>query len=68
MKNFWRFLLQKKHSETFLSNLNFVVYGLGDSSYPQFCFVAKRLYRRLIQLGAKPLLDREDGDDQSEHG
>lgn len=68
MKKFWRYLLLKKHSEDFLSKLNFVVFGLGDSSYPQFCFVSKRLYRRLMQLGAINLMDRADGDDQSDHG
>lgn len=34
---------------------------IGDSSYQQYNFVAKRLHVRLQQLGASPLLERGDG-------
>lgn len=68
MKSFWNFLLLKKHPTDFLNKMKFAVYGLGDSSYPQFCFVSKRLYRRLEGLGAIPIVPRGDGDDQSQNG
>jgi sulfite reductase alpha subunit-like flavoprotein len=68
MKIFWNFLLQKKLKENYLENLKFALFGLGDSSYPLFSFVAKKLFRRLTNLGAKPLFDRKDGDDQSQYG
>lgn len=42
--------------------------GLGDSSYPKFNFVGKRLYQRLGDLGASPLIRRGDADDQHDLG
>ncbi|KAJ2373639.1 NAPDH-dependent diflavin reductase [Coemansia sp. RSA 2611] len=44
--------------------MEFAVFGLGDSSYQKFNFPAKRLFRRLQQLGAHALVRRGDGDDQ----
>lgn len=68
MKKFWRFLLQKKLPSDSLSNTRVAVFGLGDSSYPHFNFVAKRLYNRLAQLGAQHIIKRGDGDDQHDLG
>src|SRR6185312_7093990 len=48
--------------------LTFSVLGLGDSSYPLFNAIARRLHQRLIDLGAHPLLDRYLADDQSLNG
>lgn len=42
--------------------------GLGDSSYAKFNHVAKKLYRRLIQLGGQPLSDIGLADDQHDIG
>lgn len=41
-----------------------VVFGLGDSSYPSFNFVAKKLQKRILQLGGQSIYRRGDGDDQ----
>ncbi|EPY88300.1 hypothetical protein CB1_000180001, partial [Camelus ferus] len=48
--------------------MDFAVLGLGDSSYARFNFVAKKLYRRLLQLGGSALLPVCLGDDQHELG
>jgi sulfite reductase alpha subunit-like flavoprotein len=42
--------------------------GLGDSSYIKFNHVAKKLYRRLLQLGGRPLCDIGLADDQHDIG
>lgn len=45
-----------------LAELRYAVLGLGDSSYPQFNAVGRRLDERLAELGAQRLLDRGDAD------
>ncbi|XP_062937948.1 NADPH-dependent diflavin oxidoreductase 1 isoform X1 [Cynocephalus volans] len=68
MKNFWRFIFRKNLPSTSLCQMDFAVLGLGDSSYAKFNFVAKKLHRRLLQLGANALLPACLGDDQHELG
>lgn len=68
MKNFWKFLLRKSLPSDSLTKLNFGVVGLGDSSYQQFNFVAKRLHKRLVQLGANPIAPVGLCDDQHDLG
>ncbi|CAG0893037.1 unnamed protein product [Darwinula stevensoni] len=68
MKKFWSFLLRKSLPANSLSGMNYGVLGLGDSSYQKFNFVAKRLHKRLHQLGARPLLPVGLADDQHDLG
>ena len=35
-RRFWSMLLRKKLSQTYLSNVRFTIFGLGDSSYPKY--------------------------------
>lgn len=56
MKLFWKFLLRKSLPSTSLSGLSYAVLGMGDSSYRKYNFVAKRLNKRLQQLGAVEIL------------
>ncbi|XP_031613316.1 NADPH-dependent diflavin oxidoreductase 1 [Oreochromis aureus] len=68
MKNFWRFLFKKSLPVGSLSRLDCAILGLGDSSYPKFNFVAKKLHKRLLQLGACVLLPVGLADDQHDLG
>ncbi|XP_074871544.1 NADPH-dependent diflavin oxidoreductase 1 isoform X2 [Carettochelys insculpta] len=68
MKNFWRFIFRKNLPPTSLCQMDYAVLGLGDSSYPKFNFVAKKLHKRLLQLGANPILPVALGDDQHDLG
>nr|CAI5817859.1 unnamed protein product [Callosobruchus analis] len=68
MKSFWKFLLRKSLPNGVLSNLRIAVFGLGDSSYTKFNFAAKRLYRRLLNLGATAFVELGLGDDQHDFG
>ncbi|XP_057577215.1 NADPH-dependent diflavin oxidoreductase 1 isoform X3 [Hippopotamus amphibius kiboko] len=68
MKNFWRFIFRRNLPSASLCQMDFAVLGLGDSSYAKFNFVAKKLYRRLLQLGGSALLPVGLADDQHELG
>nr|XP_022918308.1 NADPH-dependent diflavin oxidoreductase 1 isoform X1 [Onthophagus taurus] len=68
MRRFWRFLLRKSLSKDSLINLRFAVLGLGDSSYVKFNFAAKRLNKRLSQLGGNCLQPIGLGDEQHDLG
>ncbi|XP_055386344.1 NADPH-dependent diflavin oxidoreductase 1 [Condylostylus longicornis] len=68
MKKFWKFLCRKSLPNNSLAHMKFGLLGLGDSSYIKFNFVAKRLFKRLVQLSAEPLLHLGLCDDQHDHG
>ncbi|GFQ75650.1 NADPH-dependent diflavin oxidoreductase 1 [Trichonephila clavata] len=68
MKSFWKFMLRKGLPSNSLCHIKFSVFGLGDSSYDKFNVVAKKLNKRLLQLGALELIPLTLGDDQHELG
>ncbi|GAB5031224.1 nadph-dependent diflavin oxidoreductase 1 [Nannochloropsis oceanica] len=68
MRKSWGFLLRKALPMGSLSGLRFATFGLGDTSYPKFNAVARRLHIRLKQLGATPFVECGLGDDQSARG
>ncbi|XP_055525881.1 NADPH-dependent diflavin oxidoreductase 1 [Wyeomyia smithii] len=68
MKRFWKFLLRKSLPADSLRGMNFGVLGLGDSRYPKFNYVAKRLHKRLALLGGTALLPVGLCDDQHDLG
>ncbi|CAJ0935457.1 unnamed protein product [Ranitomeya imitator] len=68
MKNFWRFIFRRNLPHNSLCQMDYTVLGLGDSSYSKFNFIAKKLHKRLLQLGANPLQSPALGDDQHDLG
>uniref|UniRef100_A0A182MRS2 NADPH-dependent diflavin oxidoreductase 1 n=1 Tax=Anopheles culicifacies TaxID=139723 RepID=A0A182MRS2_9DIPT len=68
MKRFWKFLLRKSLPTDSLQQVHFAVLGLGDSRYPKFNYVAKKLHKRLLQLGGAALLPVGLCDDQHDLG
>jgi sulfite reductase alpha subunit-like flavoprotein len=44
------------------------VFGCGDSSYERYNFAAKKVFKRLVQLGGVPMVPRGDGDDAHDAG
>ncbi|KMZ73527.1 hypothetical protein ZOSMA_146G00010 [Zostera marina] len=68
MKVFWKFLLQKNLSSVWLSGVHYAVFGLGDSGYQKYNYTAKKLDRRLLNIGGKSLIEKGLGDDQHPSG
>ncbi|CAK7332257.1 unnamed protein product [Dovyalis caffra] len=68
MKAFWKFLLRRNISKNLLEGVHYAVFGLGDSGYQKYNFVAKKLDRRLSDLGAAAVVERGLGDDQHPSG
>jgi sulfite reductase alpha subunit-like flavoprotein len=68
MKQFWKELMKKSLPRDAFDGLNFTVFGLGDSSYPVFNGVARKLFQRLLNLGGKFFHNRGLGDDQDKEG
>ncbi|XP_041007618.1 NADPH-dependent diflavin oxidoreductase 1 isoform X2 [Juglans microcarpa x Juglans regia] len=68
MKVFWRFLLQRNLSKHWLEGIHYAVFGLGDSGYQKYNFVAKKLDKRLADLGAVAVVEKGLGDDQHPSG
>ncbi|KAJ5665068.1 Oxidoreductase FAD/NAD(P)-binding [Penicillium maclennaniae] len=65
---FWKSLLLKKLPATYLDGVHFATFGLGDSSYPKFNWAARKLYKRLLQLGAKDIYPIGESDQQHPEG
>ncbi|XP_020520711.1 NADPH-dependent diflavin oxidoreductase 1 isoform X2 [Amborella trichopoda] len=68
MKEFWRSLLQRNLSHQWLEGVYYAVFGLGDSGYQKYNVVAKKLDKRLTDLGAKPIIGKGLGDEQHPSG
>ncbi|KAK3167593.1 hypothetical protein OEA41_010720 [Lepraria neglecta] len=65
---FWKSLLRKKLPPTYLQDVQFSTFGLGDSSYPKFNWAARKLHKRLVQLGANEIYPRGEADQQHDEG
>ncbi|EMD32805.1 hypothetical protein CERSUDRAFT_161320 [Gelatoporia subvermispora B] len=64
MMPLWTMLLRSDLPEDLFEDLEFAVFGLGDTAYEKFCWPAKLLSRRLTSLGAAEVCTRGEGDDQ----
>ncbi|KAJ0986265.1 hypothetical protein J5N97_004621 [Dioscorea zingiberensis] len=68
MKEFWKFLLRRNLGHQWLHELHYAVLGLGDSGYQKYNFTAKKIDKRLLDLGATPIIEKGLGDDQHRSG
>jgi sulfite reductase alpha subunit-like flavoprotein len=67
-RQFWTSLLKKKLRSDFLSDVEYALVGLGDSSYPKFNWAARKLDKRLKQLGAHEIVEACEADEQGDEG
>lgn len=65
---FWKSLLRRRLPPDYLQEINFTTFGLGDSSYPKFNWAARKLHKRLSQLGAREIYSRGEADEQHPEG
>ncbi|CAJ1376806.1 unnamed protein product [Effrenium voratum] len=65
-KQTWLKLQSPELPMTWLNGVKFCVFGLGDSTYSQFCVAAVGFDTRLGELGAQRILKRGVGDDRDE--
>eukprot|EP00913_Durusdinium_trenchii_P026581 g24937.t1 len=65
-KQTWMKLHCQELPMSWLSGTKFAVFGLGDSTYSQFCVAAIQFDTRLGELGGQRLLKRGVGDDRDE--
>ncbi|KAH6150254.1 NADPH-dependent diflavin oxidoreductase 1 [Parastagonospora nodorum] len=67
-QKFWRAIRSARLRPGCLQQMKFASFGLGDTSYPKFNWAHRKLYNRLIQLGAQPICDRGESDEQQPEG
>ncbi|KAK0944792.1 NAPDH-dependent diflavin reductase [Friedmanniomyces endolithicus] len=66
---FWRRLLSGAlKAGLTLRKVRFASFGLGDSSYAQFNVAHRMLHSRMVQLGAKVVCERGEGNEQHSEG
>ncbi|KAF2270286.1 riboflavin synthase domain-like protein [Lojkania enalia] len=65
---FWKALRSARLRSGCLQQMKFASFGLGDTSYPKYNWAHRKLYNRLIQLGAQPICDRGESDEQHPEG
>ncbi|EXJ62918.1 hypothetical protein A1O7_03361 [Cladophialophora yegresii CBS 114405] len=65
---FWTSLLRRKLSPSTLQGVRYALVGVGDSSYPKFNFAARKLDKRLSQLGAAEMIPPCEADEQGDEG
>jgi sulfite reductase alpha subunit-like flavoprotein len=50
---FWRTIKSRKIKNDLFKNINYNVLGLGNSNYSQFCYMGKKIDKRIEELGGK---------------
>lgn len=68
MTKFWKMIMRKNVPSNLFEGLEFFTIGLGDSSYEKFNFTAKKLHKRLLQLGASSPAEICQCDEQHPNG
>jgi sulfite reductase alpha subunit-like flavoprotein len=56
-EKFWRHIKNRKLNNENFKNIKYIILGLGDSNYADFCGFAKKLDKRLLDLDAHKIYD-----------
>ncbi|CAJ2513535.1 Uu.00g016540.m01.CDS01 [Anthostomella pinea] len=65
---FWKSSLRKRLPQGCLGHVRFTTFGLGDSSYAKYNWAARKLHKRLEQLGAVEFFSRGEADERHDDG
>ena len=54
---FWRCIKNRKLKNDYFNNMKYIILGLGDSNYANYCEFAKKVDKRLLELNAYKIYD-----------
>ena len=54
---FWRHIKNRKLKNEYFKNMKYILLGLGDSNYTDYCGFAKKIDKRLLHLNASKIYD-----------
>jgi sulfite reductase alpha subunit-like flavoprotein len=54
---FWRYIKNRKLNNEYFKNMKYIILGLGDSNYADYCGFAKKIDKRLLDLNASKIYD-----------
>ena len=54
---FWRHIKSRKLKNDYFKNMKYIILGLGDSNYINYCEFAKKIDKRLSALNASKIYD-----------
>ena len=54
---FWGHIKNRKLNNEYFANMKYIILGLGDSNYADFCGFAKKIDKRLLNLNASKICD-----------
>jgi len=54
---FWRYIKNRKLKNDYFKNMKYIILGLGDSNYIDYCGFAKKINKRLLDLNASKIYD-----------
>ena len=61
----WRTIKKRDFNKVYFDGLRYLILGLGDTNYSEFCGAAKKLTKRLQELGATELSPLVTIDDET---
>ncbi|KAJ8099073.1 hypothetical protein POJ06DRAFT_255884 [Lipomyces tetrasporus] len=67
-RKLWKILLRRRLTPESCAGLLFTSFGLGDTAYARFNWAAKKLHKRILQLGGRELCTRGEGDESASGG